>query len=105
MRALVVEVNGEPYCRAGVAEGAVSAFVSHVNIPDQPGGPDVGATKLSVSGFVRGDSGEPEDQTAVHWGDVTLSLGAGDVVTVRLVDADEADLPTETEMLPPIDDD
>ena len=39
MRMLVVEVNGEPYCRAGVDEGAVSAFVSHVNIPDEPGGP------------------------------------------------------------------
>ena len=103
MRVLVVEVNGEPYCRAGVDEGAVSAFVSHVNIPDEPGGPDVGATMLSVSGFVRGDSGRPEDQTAVHWGDVTVSLGVGDVVTVRLLDAADADPPIETEMLPPLD--
>lgn len=103
MRVLVVEVNGEPYCRAGVDEGAVSAFVSHVNIPDQPGRPDVGATMLTVSGFVRGESGEPEDQTAVHWGDITAPLVAGDVVTVRLVDADDADPPVETEMLPAYD--
>ncbi len=103
MRTMVVEVNGEPYCRAGVDEGAVSAFVSHVNIPDEPGGTDVGSTMLTVSGFVRGDSGEPEDQTAVHWGDIGATLRAGDVVTVRLVDADDADPPVETEMLPSLD--
>jgi hypothetical protein len=104
MRTLVVELNGEPYCRAGVDEGAVSAFVSHVNIPDEPGGPDVGSTMLAVTGFVRGDSGEPEDQTAVHWGEIGEALEPGDVVTVRLVDADDVDPPTETEMLPPLDD-
>ena len=104
MRMLVVELNGQPYCRAGVEEGAVSAFVSHVNIPDEPGGPDVGSTMVTVSGFVRGDSGEPEDQTAVHWGDIGATLNAGDVVTIRLVDADDVDPPVETEMLPPLDD-
>ena len=103
MRILVVELNGEPYCRAGIDEGAVSAFVSHVNIPDEPGGPDVGSTMLTVSGFVRGESGEPEDQTAVHWGEIGATLQAGDVVTVRLVDADNVDQPVETEMLPPTD--
>ena len=103
MRILVVELNGEPYCRAGIDEGAVSAFVSHVNIPDEPGGPDVGSTMLTVSGFVRGESGEPEDQTAVHWGEIGATLQAGDVVTVRLVDADDVDQPVETEMLPPTD--
>ena len=103
MRILVVELNGEPYCRAGIDEGAVSAFVSHVNIPDEPGGPDVGSTMLTVSGFVRGESGEPEDQTAVHWGEISATLQAGDVVTVRLVDADNVDQPVETEMLPPTD--
>jgi hypothetical protein len=104
MRMLVVELNGEPYCRAGVEEGAVSAFVSHVNIPDEPGGPDAGSTMLTVSGFVRGDSGEPEDQTAVHWGDIAATLHAGDVVTIRLVDGDAVDQAIETEMLPPPDD-
>lgn len=103
MRILVVEVNGQPYCRAGVGEGAVSAFVSHVNIPDEPGGPDAGATMLTINGFVRGESGEPEDQTAVHWGDIAAALGPGDVVTVRLVDDEDADPPIETEMLPPLD--
>lgn len=103
MRILVVELNGEPYCRAGIDEGAVSAFVSHVNIPDEPGGPDVGSTMLTVSGFVRGESGEPEDQTAVHWGEIGATLQAGDVVAVRLVDADDVDQPVETEMLPPTD--
>lgn len=104
MRILVVEVNGERYCGAGVIEGAVSAFVSHVNIPDEPGGPDVGFTTLSVSGFVRGESGEPEDQTAVHWGDIGAALEAGDVVTVRVIDGEAPDPSIESEMLPPIDD-
>ena len=74
MRILVVEVNGEPNCRTGVDEGAVSAFVSHVNIPDGPGGPDAGATLLTVAGFVRGDSGDPQDQTAAYWGDIAVAL-------------------------------
>lgn len=99
----MVERNGEPYCRAGVGEGAVSAFVSHVNIPDEPGGPGVGSTMLTVSGFLRDESGEPEDQTAVHWGDIATPLRPGDVIAVRVIEADEPDPPVETEMLPPLD--
>jgi len=52
---------------------------------------------------LNGESGEPEDQTAVHWGEISATLQAGDVVTVRLVDADDVDQPVETEMLPPTD--
>ena len=59
---------------------------------------------LRVSGFVRGDSGVPEDQTAVHWGDIGDHLEPGDVVTIRVIDRDEPDPPVETEMLPEVDD-
>ena len=42
---------------------------------------------------LNGESGEPEDQTAVHRGDIGATLQADDVAP-----------PVATEMLPPLDD-
>lgn len=81
MLCLEVAINGERHSIAGVGEGALSAFVTYVQIRDESGKVDPAvaeSTFLSVSGFLA-------DHTAVHWGDGPSRLSVGDTVTIRLV--------------------
>jgi hypothetical protein len=88
MRCFEVEVNGERYCLAGVGDvGALSAFVTYVGVRGPDGATVAGPTYLSVSGF----SGSVEDQRPVHWREAIHPLGPGDVITVRVVDAERPD--------------
>lgn len=85
-----VAVNGERWCRAGIGQGVMDAFVTWVGVEPT----DLAQTTLSVSGT---DSAE----RAVHWRDITRRLLVGDVVEVRIVDA-EPDPPVLTPVLPEI---
>jgi hypothetical protein len=88
MRCFEVEVNGERYCLAGVGDvGALSAFVTYVGVRGSEGEAVIGPTYLSVSGF----SGSVEDQHHFHWREGIRPLGPGDVITVRVVDAESPD--------------
>ncbi len=64
---LEVDVSGTRYCRAGADEGVVDVFVSYLNVPQEPGGSDLAATMLSVTGFTHGPSRLAEEQLAVDW--------------------------------------
>jgi hypothetical protein len=89
MRCFEVEVNGERYCLAGVGDvGALSAFVTYVGVRGSEGAAVIGPTYLSVSGF----SGSVEDQRHVHWREGIHPLSPGDVITVRVLDAESPDL-------------
>lgn len=93
---LDIELNGEPYCRAGVPEGAVSGFVSYVNVPDEAGIKRQGSAMLSVTGFIRERTSAGVAPTAVHWGDIGQHLVAGDVVTILVDGGGKADPPLVT---------
>ena len=98
MLCLEIEVNGEPYCRAGLGdEGAISAFVSWVKLgpPDDSVPVPPGATLLAVSGFT-------SEHTAVHWADQLRHLSVGDEVTIRVVDSDQPDPYAITPTLPDV---
>ena len=99
MRCFDVEVNGERYCLAGVGDvGALSAFVTYVGVRGSGDAAVVGPTYLSVSGF----SGSVEDQRHVHWREGIHPLSPGDVIAVRVLDAESPDpgvpsgLPTQS---------
>ncbi len=108
-----VEVNGEPYCRAGLdPTGVVSVILNWVELMPEvlssPRGQPGPHTSLTVSGYrVNGpipeDPDEPADLTHVHWGEIARRLEPGDEVRIRIVAADEADDPMETPQLAPID--
>ncbi len=110
-----VEVNGEPYCRAGLdPTGVVSVILNWVELKPEmlssPRGQPGPHTSLSVTGYrVNGpipeDPDEPADLTHVHWGEIARLLEPGDEVLIRVVAADEADDPMETPQLEPIDQD
>jgi hypothetical protein len=98
MRCFEVELNGERYCLAGVGDvGALSAFVTYVGVRGSEGEPVIGPTYLSVSGF----SGSVEDQQHVHWREGIRPLGPGDVITVRVVDAERPDPAMPSVSAPP----
>ena len=91
MLAFDVAVNGTRHCLAGVGtRGILSAFVTYYRVPPDDDLPDLGrAVHLHVSG-TRGDG------TRVQWprgsaADPTVRLAPGDVVTIRVVEADAAD--------------
>ncbi|MEE8487818.1 MAG: hypothetical protein V3S56_06590 [Gemmatimonadota bacterium] len=108
-----VEVNGEPYCRAGLdPTGVVSVILNWVELMPEvlssPRGQPGPHTSLTVSGYrVNGpipeDPDEPADLTHVHWGEIARRLEPGDEVRIRIVAADAADDPMETPQLAPID--
>ncbi len=110
-----VEVNGEPYCRAGLdPTGVISVILNWIELrPDvlsSPRGQPGPHTSLSVSGYrVNGSiSKDPEvssDLTHVHWGEMARHLEPGDEVRIRIVTADRADDPIETPQLPVIEED
>ena len=110
-----VEVNGEPYCRAGLdPTGVISVMLNWIELTPEmlssPRGQPGPHTSLIVSGYrVNGPiSEDPEvatDLTHVHWGEIARQLEPGDEVRIRIVAADEADDPIDTPQLEPIDED
>jgi hypothetical protein len=94
---LQLTLNGETYCRAGVEQGVASAFVTLMNLV----GLDGPSASLTVSGFLQEATGEPEDQTAVHWGEIGRPVQAGDVLTIQVLESGDYDEPTITAMLAP----
>lgn len=68
------------------------------------GGLDEPSASLAATGFPQGETNEPEDQTAIHRGEIGRPLNAGDVLTIELLESDQSDEPTVTRMLPEIDD-
>ena len=91
MLAFDISVNGHRHCLAGVgARGILSAFVTYYRMAPSGEFPDPGRkAHLHVSG-------SRADGTRVHWPregspDATVPLRIGDVVTIRLVEADAAD--------------
>lgn len=111
-----VELNGKPYCRAGIdGYGVISVHLHWIDFDGRavtddrqhPGS----ALSLAVSGhlaeraFTDADAregGEPSPSTPIHWRDVNKGLQVGDELRIRIVEADEADEPTETAQLPPM---
>ena len=103
---LEVVVNGRPFCRAGVEAGVVSAFVNLLQIESpEPADTPPRSASLVVNGFMQGETREPEDQTAVQWGELPTSLQPGDVVVITVVDDGAVDEPTVTPLLPDLDED
>ncbi len=101
MLCLDIELNGEPYCRAGLGdEGVISAFVSWVKFgpPDDTVPVPPGSTLLTVSGFTG-------DHTGVHWADQLRHLAIGDTVTIRVLESDTPDAYTVTPLLPDLPED
>lgn len=114
-----IELNGEPYCRAGLdGYGVVSVMLHWMDFDGNAVIDDRDALRaaltLSVSGHraerpYRDDDvaagREPPPMTPIHWRDVRQGLQAGDELRIRVVDADPAtaDPPTETPMLPELE--
>jgi len=108
-----VEVNGEPYCRAGLdPTGVISVILNWIELTPEvlssPRGQPGPHTMLMVNGHrVNGpismDPEVPADLSPVHWGEIARPLEPGDEVRIRVVAADRADDPIETPQLPPID--
>jgi len=74
-----VTVNGERWCRAGIGEfGSMDAAVTWVGVEGAGSEPP---TTLSVSGL-------PQSGGSVHWRDTVRRLVPGDVVEIRLVEAE-----------------
>lgn len=113
-----IELNGEPYCRAGIdGYGMISVMLHWMDftggaVVDDPEHPE-SALSLNVSGhraaraFTAADTREgtePPPMTPIHWRDVKRGLRVGDELRIRIVEADEADEATETPPLPPLPD-
>ncbi len=94
---LEIETSRGRRFKVGVEGGVVSAFVSLLTLPGSPPYnptiPETAPVQLSMTGF-------GPDQQRLHWGDVTMPLEVGDVVSIRVVEAAEADAPAQTPMLP-----
>lgn len=111
-----IELNGESWCRAGIdGQGVISAMLHWIDVDGQAVTDDRdhlrSALSLSVTGYrleraytnseaLAGD--EPPPMTHIHWRDVRQGLRVGDELRIRIVEADEADDPTETPQLPPL---
>lgn len=97
MICLDIETSRGRRFRVGVEEGVVSTFVSLITLPGSPSYnpsiPETSPVQLSITGF-------GPDQQKLHWGDVTMPVEIGDVVSIRVVKSAEADAPTLTPMLP-----
>jgi hypothetical protein len=98
MRCLEIEINGQRACVAGVgALGAVSAMVTWVRFEpegmEEPAPVPSGSNLLSITGITEG-------LDSVHWLEVPTRLSVGDEVTIRVVDAEDADPWTVTPQLP-----
>lgn len=111
-----IELNGEPYCRAGIdGYGVISIMLHWMDfdgqaVTDQRDHPR-SALSLNVGGnraeraFTSADvaeGGKPPPMTPIHWREVKQGLRVGDELRIRIVEADEADEPTETPQLPPV---
>lgn len=111
-----IELNGESYCRAGIdGHGVISVMLHWIDfdgraVTDERDHP-LSALSLNVSGhraeraFTSADvaeGGEPPALAPIHWRDVKQGLRVGDELRIRIVDAGEADPPTETPTLPDI---
>lgn len=101
MLCLEIETSrGQRFC-VGVEDGVVSAFVNLITLPGSPAYnpmiPETAPAQLSISGF-------GPDQRRLHWGEVTMPMEIGDVVSIRLVEAPQPDEPTVTPMLPDLPD-
>lgn len=111
-----VELNGTPYCRAGLdGHGVISVMLHWMDfdgetVVDDREHPRTALT-LSVAGhraeraYTQADveaGREPPPMTPIHWRDVRHGLQAGDELRVRVVEADARDVdpPTATPMLP-----
>ena len=105
-----VDLNGDPFCRAGLdGFGVVSIMVHWMDfdgraVADRRDHPHA-ALSMNVSGhradraFTNEDAiegVEPPNMTPIHWRDIKQGLRVGDEIRIRIVEAAEADLPTET---------
>lgn len=106
-----VELNGEPWCRAGIdGYGVISVMLHWMDFDGKAEPHDRDsfrkALSMSVSGFRAEkifdypNEQEPPAQTAIHWRDINAGLVVGDEIRIRIVEADEADEPTVTPTLP-----
>jgi len=109
-----IELNGEPWCRAGIdGHGVISVMLHWMDFDGQAvtGDPRHARSALSfgVSGHrleraytdaeaLAGE--EPPPMTPIHWNDVKQGLRVGDELRIRIVEADVADEPTQTPPLP-----
>jgi len=113
-----IELNGEPYCRAGIdGFGVISVMLHWIDfdgraVTDDPEHPR-SALSLAVSGHraaraftdAEAKAGrEPPQLVPIHWREVSRGLRAGDELRIRIVEAQLADPPTATPRLPPIRD-
>lgn len=111
-----IELNGEPWCRAGIdGHGVISVMLHWIDmdggaVVDDPEHPR-SALSFGVSGHrleraytdAEAQAGEgPPPVTPIHWRDVKHGLRTGDELRIRIVEADEADEATETPRLPPV---
>jgi len=83
-----VQINGKKTYTAGVRDGVLSFDVTANTYKD-----GTGYHLLSSLGGLTEEKGSEEH---IWWGDFT-KLSPGDVVTVKIVSADEADEPTKRE--------
>lgn len=111
-----IELNGEPYCRAGIEGYGVISIMLHWMDFDGRAVTDqrdhiLSALSLNVGGHRAAraftdagaaEGGEPPPMTPIHWRDVKQGLVVGDELRIRIVEADEADEPTKTPQLPPL---
>lgn len=109
-----VELNGEPYCRAGIdGHGVISLMLHWMDFDGRTVTDERdhlrSALSLNVSGhraaraFTDADVAEgrePPPMTPIHWREVKQGLVVGDELRIRVVESEEADEPTETPMFP-----
>ncbi len=110
-----VELNEEPYCRAGIdGYGVISLMVHWMDFDGRAVTERrdhlLSALSLNVGGhraaraFTASDVAEgrdPPPMTSIHWRDVKQGLQVGDELRIRIVESEEVDEPTETQILPP----
>jgi hypothetical protein len=77
MKAFLVSVNGKKVCLAGVAQGVLTASVTHLASADD--------LEMEVGGM----TAESMDQ--LIW--ASQSIGVGDELTIKIVEADTVDQP------------
>jgi hypothetical protein len=85
MKAFRVSVNGKPLCTVGI--GALGVLHVIVDWVRRKGEPAAGEFDLSIGGL---DTASEE-----HVGWPVPRIGVGDEITIRVVDSDEIDTPSE----------
>jgi len=89
MIAYQVNLNGKPVATAGLAQGVVSAIANWTFIPS-----DV-ATDPVTDWHASFSLGGLDNSTREHLHWFRTNLKVGDEITLKLVDVDAADIPTE----------